>query len=107
MSSTLPRKGMSKRWKAGLTALLLFVVSAILFNIWFLNNTNQIIESIVESKSGGKLELQLKKSKFHYLSNKLELQGATFISKDSNAATSYKFQLQKLQLKVKSFWSCV
>ena len=105
MSSTLPRKGMSKRWKAGLTALLLFVVSAILFNIWFLNNTNQIIESIVESKSGGKLELQLKKSKFHYLSNKLELQGATFISKDSNAATSYKFQLQKLQLKVKSFWS--
>jgi hypothetical protein len=105
MSSTLPRKGMSKRWKAGLTALLIIVVSAILFNLWFLNNTNHIIESIVDSKSGGKLELKLKKSKFHYLSNKLELQGATFVSKDSNAATAYKFQLQKLQLKVKSFWS--
>ena len=96
---------MSKRWKAALIALLIIVVSAILFNIWFINNTNQIIESIVDSKSNGKLELNLKKSKFHYLSNKLELQGATFISKDSNAATAYKFQLEKLQLKVKSFWS--
>lgn len=99
-------KGYSRGWNIFFTICTVLVVAGLIFNYWFINNTDKIIESLVASQSKGKLQLHLKQSKFFYFSKKLELFGADFYSSDtSNTTTTYNFRVEKLELKLKSFWS--
>lgn len=90
---------------AGIMALTCIAVS---FNMWFVQNTTSIIESIVRTQSGGDIQLQLSNSKFHYLGKKLELYNAVFYSvADSRTATTYQFKVPKLDLKLRSLWAFI
>jgi hypothetical protein len=88
---------------AGVMALICI---GVLFNIWFVQNTTAIIQSLVHTKSGGDIRLQLSKSKFRYFGKKLELYNAVFYSvADSGTATTYQFKVPKLDLKLRSLWA--
>lgn len=88
---------------AGVLALVCIFIA---FNFWFIQNTNSIIESLVSTKSKGRLHLKLSKSKFRYVGKKLELYDAVFYSaSDSGTATTYQFNIPRLDLKVRSLWA--
>lgn len=77
----------------------------IAFNMWFVQNTNAIIESLVSARSEGRIQLQLDKSSFQYLNKRILLRGATFYATDtSDAKTTYQFSIPRLNLKIRSFW---
>ena len=95
-----------RRWKVLAAGIMALACIGIGFNIWFVHNTNAIIESLVSASSNGRIQLQVTKSSFHYLNKKIIVHGATFYSDDtSGAATTYQFQVPKLDLKIRSFWS--
>lgn len=84
------------------------VCIGVLFNIWFVQNTSAIIESLVSANSKGHIELQLDKSSFQYFKKKIILRGATFYATDtSGAKTTYQFTVPRLDLKMRSFWSFI
>ena len=99
-------KRIKHRWKVLATGIMALVCIAVSFNIWFVQNTNAIIESLVRSQSNGHIQLQLQKSKFQYFRKKIVLYGATFTSEDTTGAkTLYSFKVPKLDLKIRSFWA--
>lgn len=90
---------------AGVMALTCIVV---LFNIWFVQNTTAIIESLVQTRSGGDIQLRLSGSKFRYFGKKLELYNAVFYSvANSGTATTYQFTVPKLDVKLRSLWAFI
>src|SRR5438270_10560947 len=95
-----------QRWKVLATGVLALVCIGISFNIWFVQNTNAIIESLVSVRSNGHIQLQLQRSSFQYFNKKIILRGATFYAMDtSGAKTMYQFNIPRLDLKIRSFWS--
>jgi hypothetical protein len=85
---------------------LLILLTA--FHFWFVHHAEDILEALVESKSGGKIKLEVKKFKFNWFSNKIELTDAVFYTTDSvNTGTSYRFAVKKINLKVKAVWPIV
>ncbi len=102
----MKRRRIRTRWKALALGILALTCIVIAFNIWFLQNTNAILESLVRSRSDGNVRLQLTDSKFNYLKKSLVLHSAVFYSaNDSGATTSYQFGVQKLELKLRSLWA--
>jgi hypothetical protein len=72
------------------------------FHFWFINHAEQILEDLVESKSNGKVKLKVKKFKFDYLNNNMQLRNAVFYSTDSLAAgTGYRFAVEKINIQLK------
>ena len=90
-----------------LTLIFFGVLALILFglHIWFVNNARSLMQDIVYSKSKGKLKLELSQLSFNFLSNDLQVKGASLVSTDSTtAATSYRVVFGKLSVRVGSFW---
>lgn len=99
-------KRIRRRWKVLTVGILALICIGISFNLWFVQNTNALIESLVSNQSNGRIQLQLSKSTFHYLNRKIVLYDATFYSKDTTGSkTNYAFRVPKLDLKIRSFWS--
>jgi hypothetical protein len=73
--------------------------------IWFVYNAKDILIGIVESKSKGKVKLDLSNVKFNFLSNQLQIREGDLISTDtSTVPTSYHVKFSTLTLKVRSYW---
>jgi hypothetical protein len=78
------------------------------FHFWVVYHAEDILQELVESKSNGKLKLEVRNFKFNWFSRKMELQDAVFHSTDSvNAATTYSFAVRKINIKLKAFWPLV
>src|SRR5688500_10296822 len=72
-------------------------------HIYVVNNAESLVEEIVANESKGKLKLKVENIKFNYFTKKIELQDVTFFSNDSlDLITSYRFQVDKIKLKVKA-----
>ena len=72
------------------------------FHFWFINHAEQLLEDLVASKSNGKVKLKVKKFKFDYLNNNMQLRNAVFYSTDSIAAgTGYRFGVEKINIRLK------
>ena len=102
----MKRVRIRRRWKVLAAGLMALTCIGVAFNIWFVQNTNAIIESLVSARSDGRIQLQLKGSSFQYLKKKIILRDATFYSADtSDAKTTYQFKIPKLDFKVRSVWA--
>ncbi len=78
------------------------------FHFWVVYHAEEIIQELVESKSNGKLKLEVKNFKFNWFSRKMELNDAVFYSTDSvNSATTYRFAVRKINLKVSAVWPVI
>ncbi len=72
------------------------------FHFWFIHHAEGLIEDLVESRSNGKLRLEVKKFRFNWFSYDMELRDAVFFSADSNTATtSYRFSVKSIQIRVR------
>jgi hypothetical protein len=106
---TLPLLTIGKKlfriiWISALSLILLLVA----FHFWVVYHAEDIIQELVESKSNGKLKLEVKNFKFNWFSRKMELQDAVFYSTDTiNTSTSYRFAVRKINLKVKAVWPVI
>src|SRR6187200_971797 len=81
--------------------IIIILITAL--HIYVVNNAEALVEDIVTKESNGKLRLTVKNIKFNYFSKKVELQGVTFFSNDSlDLVTSYRFQVDKIKLRVKA-----
>ena len=79
--------------------ILLVLLTA--FHFWFKAHARQLIEQLVESKSHGKLKLEMEKFRFSYFSKNMELDNAVFYNTDTaNENTSYRFRVAKIKLRV-------
>lgn len=77
------------------------VILLIGFHFWINHNARHIIEELVETKSKGKLKLQVEKFRFSWFSRKVELQKAVIYTTDTvNENTSYRFSVDKIKLTV-------
>src|SRR6186713_1096112 len=81
--------------------IIIILITAL--HIYVVNNAENLIEDLVSTESNGKLKLKVKNIKFNYFSKKVELNDVTFFSNDSlDLKTSYRFQVDKIKLKVKA-----
>ncbi|MEI9807874.1 MAG: hypothetical protein WDO16_08370 [Bacteroidota bacterium] len=72
------------------------------FHFWFINHAEELLEELVESRSNGKLKLKVKKFRFNWFSNDMQLRNAVFYSTDTaTAATSYRFSVERIHVRVK------
>jgi hypothetical protein len=72
------------------------------FHFWFINRAEGLLEDLVESRSNGKLKLQIGKFKFNWFSNDMQLRNAVFYSTDTaTASTSYRFKVDRINVRVK------
>lgn len=85
-------------------SLGVLVVLLVGFHFWFKAHAKQMIEDMVESKSGGKVKLKIEKLHFNYFNRKIELEKAVFFNTDSlTGTTAYRFKVDKMLLQVKAF----
>lgn len=78
------------------------------FHFWFKAHAKQMIEDLVESKSNGKLKMKVGKLKFGYFSRNMELDNVIFYNTDTvNANTTYRFDVKKINLRVKSLMAII
>src|SRR5215204_2133727 len=81
----------------------IIIILITVLHIYVVNNAESLIEDLVSTESNGKLKLKVKTIKFNYFSKKVELDDVTFFSNDSlDLKTSYRFQVDKIKLKVKA-----
>ncbi|HEX7847670.1 MAG TPA: hypothetical protein VF476_17845, partial [Chitinophagaceae bacterium] len=86
-------------------SLIIFLAA---FHFWVVYHAEEIIQDLVESKSNGKLKLEVENFKFNWFSKKMELQNAVFYSTDTaTAATTYRFAVRKINLKVTALWPVI
>lgn len=92
-----------------ITAYILgsFAALVVGFHFWFINHAEQILEDLVASQSNGKIKLHVKKFKFNWFSYDMQLRNAVFYSTDSAAATSYRFDVEKIHVRVKEIFPLV
>jgi len=93
-----------KRRILKITAYILGSIIALLtiFHFWFINHAEELLEELVESRSNGKLKLSVKKFRFNWFSNDMQLRNAVFYSTDTTtAATSYRFSVERINVRVK------
>lgn len=93
-----------KRKILKITAYILgsLIVLLVSFHFWFIYHAEGLIEDLVEARSNGKLKVQIRKFKFNWFSNHMQLRDAVFYSADSmNIPTSYKFSVERINLSVK------
>lgn len=72
------------------------------FHLWFTNQAENIIEDLVESGSKGKLKMNVRKFKFNWFSNKMELRDAVFFTTDTaTSPVGYRFSVKRIRMDVK------
>ncbi|MBK9570271.1 MAG: hypothetical protein IPO53_10410 [Chitinophagaceae bacterium] len=97
------RRFLKKLFKV--TGITLGIVMVLLtgFHFWFKAHARQFIETLVESKSNGKIKLNVEKIHFNYFSRNIELDNAEFYNTDTiTGTTAYHFKVDKMQLRVKA-----
>lgn len=88
--------------------ILAFILGGILlllvaFHFWFINHAEQLIEEMVDSRSNGKIKLEVRKFKFNWFSRKIELRDAVFYTADtSTAITAYHFKVKNIRMMIKA-----
>ncbi|MEJ7912123.1 MAG: hypothetical protein WKF70_03130, partial [Chitinophagaceae bacterium] len=86
----------------------ILVVGVTVLHIWFVNNARSVLKEMVETKSKGKIKLELSKLTFEFLSNKLQIREADLVSTDSlSQPTTYHIKFRKLTLRINSFWPLI
>ncbi|MDP4263044.1 MAG: hypothetical protein Q8941_10990 [Bacteroidota bacterium] len=90
-------------------AYVLGSVAALLigFHFWFINHAERLLEDLVESQSNGKIKLHVKKFKFNWFSYDMQLRNAVFYSTDTTASTSYRFNVEKIHVRVKEIFPLI
>ena len=75
-------------------------------HLWFVHNSNRLLIGLVNSRSNGKLKLELSHVNFNFFSNEVKIQKAKISStyKDSNKIT-YQVSFQKISLSTNSLLS--
>lgn len=91
------------RYRTLLIFFGIFATVLIGFNFWFIDHSEEALENLVYTQSRGKLRLKVNKFKFNWINNKIELQGATFYTTDSTAATTTRLNTPKITIKAKGF----
>jgi hypothetical protein len=72
------------------------------FHFWFINHAERLLEDLVESRSNGKLKLHVKKFRFNWFSDNMQLRNAVFYSTDTaTAATAYRFTVDRINIRIK------
>ncbi len=79
-------------------------VLLVAFNFWFIRHAENVLEQIVYTQSNKKLKLSIQKFKFNWISNKIELNGASIYSADTTDAYIYWLTSPKITLKAKVFF---
>lgn len=73
------------------------------FHFWFVNQAEQLIEELVDSRSNGKLKLEVRKFKFNWFSKKIELRNAVFYTADTaTAPAAYHFKVKNIKIQIKA-----
>ncbi len=73
--------------------------------IWLVNNSKEILKTIVAERSEGKIKLELSKVTFNFFKNRLQIrQGELSSSDTAGSQSAYHVKFNKLTLKVRSFW---
>ena len=100
MTTTLIGRRLIKIISITLGVLAILLLS---FHFWFKAHARQMIEDLVETKSNGKLKLKIEKFSLNWFTKKMEFEQAVFYSTDSSTAnTSYRFSVDRINLKVES-----
>src|SRR5690349_14911304 len=85
--------------------LSLLVIAGIVFYYLIDNNIKKIISEIVQRESKGSLAVNMRKFKFSWATNKLEVGDFELYSADSiSAQTSYRIKIENFNIKTNSLW---
>lgn len=99
----MSKKRKGKRWLKLIGWIFgILLVLLVGFHFWFKAHARKMLEDMVESRSKGKLKLKLQKFSFNYFSKKMRLEHAVFYSDSTGQATSYRFTIDKIELKAKA-----
>ena len=78
------------------------------FHFWLVHHAEEVIQDFVESRTKGKLKLEVKNFKFNWFSKKMALEDAVFYTPDSmNVPTAYRLEVKKIKLTVRSIFSMI
>ena len=80
----------------------ILVVLLVGFHFWFKAHARKMLEDMVETRSKGRLKLSLQKFHFNYFTKKMTLDHAVFYSDSTAQATSYRFTIEKIELRAKA-----
>lgn len=89
--------------RATLTGLGILVALLIAFNFWFRYHAETAVEALVAAQSNGNVGLKLKKFKFNWVNNKMELLDAVFYTKDSSNHTQTELSSPKITIRALGF----
>jgi hypothetical protein len=92
-----------KLLKIAAYTLGIIVVLAVAAHLWFIYRAKDMLEEMVEKKSGGKLKLKIEKLSYSYFSRKMRIREAAFYSSDTATAyTAYRFNTPEINVKLKA-----
>ncbi len=76
------------------------------FNFWMIEHTEDAFEKLVSIQSQGKVQLTVKKLRFNWFKNRIELNHAIFSSADQmhDANTIYELQSEKISIEPRNFF---
>ena len=97
------RKGIVK---ISLVVIALLAVAITCLHLWFVHNSNRLLIDLVNSRSKGKLKLELSRVNFSFFSNEVKIHRAKISSttKDKSKIT-YQVSFQKISLSTNSLLS--
>ncbi len=75
-------------------------------NFWLIEHTEEAFEKLVSIQSQGKVKLTVKKLKFNWFKNRIELNRAVFTSADQmhDANTIYELRSEKISIEPRNFF---
>ncbi len=80
----------------------------IAFHFWFVYHAEEIIQDMVETRSNGRLKLEVEKFRFNWFTKRMELRHAVFYSTDTTTAgTAYRFEVKNIRVRAKAIWPLV
>ncbi|MBC7872597.1 MAG: hypothetical protein H7Y01_01300, partial [Ferruginibacter sp.] len=84
-------------------AIVILLVLLTGFHFWFKTHARKMLEDLVESKSNGKIKLNVSKFSFNYFNRTIKLERAVFYNTDTvTGTTAYHFEVDKMNLQVKA-----
>ena len=99
---------MHRYTKFALYGLGIVIILVVGLQIWFVRNAKEILKTIVEEKSKGRIKLELSDVSFSVFNNRMQIKDGDITSSDSvTVPTSYHVTFNKLTLKVASFWPLI
>ena len=99
---------MHRYTKFALYGLGIVIILVVGLQIWFVRNAKEILKTIVEEKSKGRIKLELSDVSFSVFNNRMQIKDGDITSTDSvTVPTSYHVSFNSLTLKVASFWPLI